>query len=138
MILLLNCLKNLDLETSALPAKEGRRVYLVHLHLICLTFRESLQRFSNEPSVSRAPKFPIVYAGHVEEGRRLAAATYLKNLLKAKWNQPDFLSSSERHNFRNQLVDSLLRSDPLVLKALNEAVRKDFYPLTVYSIDHRS
>ena len=78
----------------------------------------------------------MVCAGHVEEGRRLAAATYLKNLLKAQWHQPDFLSSSERGDFRNQLVNSLLRSDPLVLKALNEAVCNDFYPLTVYSIDH--
>eukprot|EP00250_Pteridium_aquilinum_P033256 c5372_g1_i1 orf=217-3513(+) len=71
--------------------------------------------------------FPFVLlklcAGPVEGGRRLAAATYLKNLLKTQWHQPDFMSPSEKPAFRNQLVDALLQSDFVVLKTLAEGFR---------------
>lgn len=62
-------------------------------------------------------------SGASEEGRRLAAATYLKNLLKTHWHQPDFLPPNERLAFRNQLVDALLQADLVVRKTLAEAFR---------------
>lgn len=64
----------------------------------------------------------IVCAGGREKGIRVAAATYLKNFLKAHWSAQGAISCDEKLEFRNQLVDELLRVDGLVLKLLAEAV----------------
>jgi hypothetical protein len=62
-------------------------------------------------------------AGGQDKGLRVAAATYLKNFLKTHWNQQeDGLSLEEKLEFRNQLVEVLLRVDGLVLKLLAENV----------------
>ena len=63
-----------------------------------------------------------VYSGGREKGIRVAAATYLKNFLKAHWSVEGVMSYDEKLEFRNQLVDELLRVDGLVLKLLAEAV----------------
>lgn len=64
----------------------------------------------------------LIYSGGREKGIRVAAATYLKNFLKAHWNAEGALSSEEKLEFRNQLLDELLQVDGLVLKLLAEAV----------------
>ncbi|MCO5600948.1 hypothetical protein L7F22_055065 [Adiantum nelumboides] len=76
-------------------------------------------------SAQAIPGFPFILlslsSGLANDGRCLAAATYLKNLLKAQWNKPEFMAIIERPVFRNQLVDALLRADISVLKTLAEA-----------------
>ncbi|KAH7292282.1 hypothetical protein KP509_29G060400 [Ceratopteris richardii] len=76
-------------------------------------------------SAEATPGFPFslltLASGPIEEGRRLAAATYLKNLLKAQWHKSDFMQANERPVFRNQLVDALLQVDSAVLKTFAEA-----------------
>ena len=62
-------------------------------------------------------------AGGQEKGQRIAAATYLKNFVKKNWSDETIMSPDERLEFRNQLVEVLLRVDGLVLKILAEAVR---------------
>lgn len=57
-----------------------------------------------------------------EKGQRVAAATYLKNFLRAHWSEENAMSVEERLEFRNQLMEVLLRVDGLVLKLLAEAV----------------
>lgn len=53
----------------------------------------------------------------------MTAATYLKNLVKMHWSsEGDLIGLEEKREFRNQLVDVLLRVDGLVLKLLAEAV----------------
>jgi hypothetical protein len=46
----------------------------------------------------------------------------LKNFLRTHWTEGKLLSPQERLEFRNQLVEVLLRVDGLVLKLLAEAV----------------
>jgi hypothetical protein len=71
-------------------------------------------------------------AGGQDKGLRVAAATYLKNFLKTHWNQQeDELSLEEKLEFRNQLVEVLLRVDGLVLKLLAENV----CPTSLTSLD---
>ncbi|KAG0569597.1 hypothetical protein KC19_6G101400 [Ceratodon purpureus] len=74
-----------------------------------------------------APTFALcllkLAAGGREKGIRVAAATYLKNFLKAHWSVEGVMSYDEKLEFRNQLVDELLRVDGLVLKLLAEAFR---------------
>lgn len=62
-------------------------------------------------------------AGGQEKGQRIAAATYMKNFLKKNWIEETIMPFEERMEFRNQLVEMLLRVDGLVLKILAEAVR---------------
>lgn len=62
------------------------------------------------------------FAGGQEKGQRIASATYLKNFLRTHWTEGKLLSPQERLEFRNQLVEVLLRVDGLVLKLLAEAV----------------
>lgn len=62
-------------------------------------------------------------AGGQEKGQRIAAATYLKNFVKKNWTDETVMSPEERLEFRNELVEVLLRVDGLVLKILAEAVR---------------
>lgn len=52
----------------------------------------------------------------------MTAATYLKNLVKMHWSSEGAIGLEEKREFRNQLVDVLLRVDGLVLKLLAEAV----------------
>jgi hypothetical protein len=47
----------------------------------------------------------------------------LKNFLRTHWTEGKLLSPQERLEFRNQLVEVLLRVDGLVLKLLAEAFR---------------
>lgn len=61
-------------------------------------------------------------AGGQEQGQRIAAATYLKNYLKRNWSESPIMSHEEKLEFRNQLVEVLLRVEGLVLKILTEAV----------------
>lgn len=60
--------------------------------------------------------------GGPEKGQRVAAATYLKNFLRSHWSEENAMSVEERLEFRNQLIEILLRVDGLVLKLLAEAV----------------
>ncbi|KAG0600495.1 hypothetical protein M758_11G038800 [Ceratodon purpureus] len=73
------------------------------------------------------PKFGLfllmLSAGGQEKGQRIAAATYLKNFVKKNWSDETIMSPDERLEFRNQLVEVLLRVDGLVLKILAEAFR---------------
>ncbi|CAM6082528.1 unnamed protein product [Calypogeia fissa] len=73
------------------------------------------------------PKFSLclllLSAGGDDKGQRVAAATYLKNFLRNHWTEEDALPAEERLEFRNQLVEVLLRVDGIVLKLLAEAFR---------------
>lgn len=73
------------------------------------------------------PKFGLflllLSAGGQEKGQRIAAATYLKNFVKKNWTDETVMSPEERLEFRNELVEVLLRVDGLVLKILAEAFR---------------
>lgn len=60
--------------------------------------------------------------GGREKGIRVAGAISLKNFLKAHWNAEGVMSRDERLEFRNQLVDVVLRVDDLVRKPLAESV----------------
>lgn len=60
--------------------------------------------------------------GGPEKGQQVAAATYLKNFLRSHWSEENTMSVEERLEFRNQLMEVLLRVDGLVLKLLAEAV----------------
>lgn len=66
--------------------------------------------------------FAFVGTGGPEKGQRVAAATYLKNFLRSHWSDEKTMSVEERIEFRNQLMEVLLRVDGLVLKLLAEAV----------------
>ncbi|XP_073393290.1 uncharacterized protein [Physcomitrium patens] len=72
-----------------------------------------------------APKFALclleLAAGGREKGIRVAGAISLKNFLKAHWNAEGVMSRDERLEFRNQLVDVVLRVDDLVRKPLAES-----------------
>jgi hypothetical protein len=58
-------------------------------------------------------------AGGQEKVQRIAAATYLTNIVKKNWTEETVMSPEERLEFRNQLVEEvLLRVDGLVLKIL--------------------
>ncbi|KAG6548714.1 hypothetical protein Mapa_009869 [Marchantia paleacea] len=61
--------------------------------------------------------------GGDEKGQRVAAATYLKNFLRNHWSEESAMPTVERLEFRNQLVEVLLRVDGIVLKLLAEAFR---------------
>jgi len=63
-----------------------------------------------------------VCPGTREEGIRVSAATYLKNFVRVQWSSEGAVADDEKQEFRNQLVDVLLRVDGLVLKLLAEAV----------------
>lgn len=65
----------------------------------------------------------VFVAGGPEKGQRVAAATYLKNFLRSHWSEENAMSPEERLEFRNQLMEVLLRVDGIVLKLLAEAVR---------------
>ncbi|KAL2650845.1 hypothetical protein R1flu_018973 [Riccia fluitans] len=73
------------------------------------------------------PKFAlcllVLSAGGDEKGPRVAAATYLKNFLRNHWSEESAMPTEERLEFRNQLVEVLLRVDGIVLKLLAEAFR---------------
>ncbi|BBN00117.1 hypothetical protein MPTK1_1g26560 [Marchantia polymorpha subsp. ruderalis] len=73
------------------------------------------------------PKFAlcllVLSAGGDEKGQRVAAATYLKNYLRNHWSEDSAMPAVERLEFRNQLVEILLRVDGIVLKLLAEAFR---------------
>ncbi|CAM0874180.1 unnamed protein product [Alopecurus aequalis] len=84
-------------------------------------------------SAAGDPRFPIavlaVAAGDGDQGTRIAAATYLKNFVRR--NMEDGLSSSELYvEFRDQLVQAVLRAEPAILRVLIEifrqVVEKDF------------
>lgn len=64
----------------------------------------------------------LAIAGGQGKGQRVAAATYLKNYLRSHWAESKNMSVEDRLDFRNQLVEVLLRIDSLVLKLLAEAV----------------
>ncbi|XP_020101763.1 uncharacterized protein LOC109719467 isoform X2 [Ananas comosus] len=83
--------------------------------------------------LSRVPLFPLsllaVATGGESHGRRVAAATYLKNFTRRRMDKVP--SSPELHReFRNQLAQALLQTEPAILKVLVEAFRlvisKDF------------
>jgi hypothetical protein len=80
-----------------------------------------------EAAQQTMPKFASLLlrlsAGGQEKGQRIASATYLKNFLRSHWTEGKLLSPQERLEFRNQLVEVLLRVDGLVLKLLAEAFR---------------
>ena len=64
----------------------------------------------------------LCLAGGQEKGQRVAAASYLKNFLRAHWSEENAMLPEERLEFRNQLLEVLLRVDGLVVKLLAEAV----------------
>lgn len=74
-------------------------------------------------------------AGGPEKGQRVAAATYLKNFLRSQWSDEKVMSVEERLEFRNQLMEVLLRVDGLVLKLLAEAVSQLFLPVKHYLLN---
>lgn len=62
-----------------------------------------------------------VTIGGESHGRRVAAATYLKNFTRRRMDEVP--SSPELHReFRNQLAQALLQTEPAILKVLVEAV----------------
>lgn len=65
----------------------------------------------------------VFVAGGPEKGQRVAAATYLKNFLRCHWSEENAMSPEERLEFRDHLMEILLRVDGIVLKLLAEAVR---------------
>ncbi|KAL3700792.1 hypothetical protein R1sor_018814 [Riccia sorocarpa] len=73
------------------------------------------------------PKFAlcllVLSAGGEDKGQRVAAATYLKNFLRNHWSEDGSMPTEDRLEFRNQLVEVLLRVDGIVLKLLAEAFR---------------
>ncbi|GAB4859023.1 hypothetical protein Ancab_010491 [Ancistrocladus abbreviatus] len=76
---------------------------------------------------SLSPDFPfslisIAAAGDKNQGLRIAAATYLKNLLRRSF-YGECRSVSSSKEFKNQLLRNLLVVDPTVLKVLVEAFR---------------
>ena len=77
-------------------------------------------------------------AGGPEKGQRVAAATYLKNFLRSHWSDEKAMSVEERLEFRNQLMEVLLRVDGLVLKLLTEAVSHLFLLLKHHFVCDRS
>jgi hypothetical protein len=82
---------------------------------------------SHLEAAQNVPKFALcllmLAAGGPEKGQRVAAATYLKNFLRSHWSEENAMSPEERLEFRNQLMEVLLRVDGIVLKLLAEAFR---------------
>nr|PNR26439.1 hypothetical protein PHYPA_031014 [Physcomitrium patens] len=78
-------------------------------------------------AAQNSPKFALyllmLSAGAPEKGQRIAAATYLKNFLISHWSEENSMSVTEKLEFRNRLMGTLLRVDGLVLKLLSEAFR---------------
>jgi hypothetical protein len=77
-------------------------------------------------------------AGGPEKGQRVAAATYLKNILRSHWIQENAMSVEERLELRNQLMEVLLRVDGVVLKLLAEAVSQLHLPAKHHLVCERS
>ncbi|GMH18258.1 hypothetical protein Nepgr_020099 [Nepenthes gracilis] len=75
--------------------------------------------------LSLSPDFPFsllsITVGDKNEGVRIAAATYLKNLIRRNFYEGRSTSASQE--FKNQLLHALLRLDTPVLKVLLEAFR---------------
>ncbi|XP_058076603.1 uncharacterized protein LOC131225158 isoform X2 [Magnolia sinica] len=82
---------------------------------------EALDRLS-----SNLPAFPLsliaIASGGDNQGQRIAAATYLKNFTRHRV-EGDSSSPKVHHEFRNQLVQALLKVESAVLKVLVEAFR---------------
>ncbi|MQM04400.1 hypothetical protein Taro_037202 [Colocasia esculenta] len=88
---------------------------------------EGLDRLSSASGFAHA--LLAIATGGGSGGGRIAAATYLKNFTK-RWLGSESLAPEARCEFRNQLVQALLRADFAVLRILVEAFRfiviKDF------------
>ncbi|KAL8151290.1 hypothetical protein V2J09_021098 [Rumex salicifolius] len=101
---------------------------IVHLLHHTLNADGNVVRSATEllDSLSLTPDFPFslltIVAGYEDHGVRIAAATYLKNLLRRSLygeGQPGSVSKE----FRNQLLRALLHTEPSILKVLVEAFR---------------
>ncbi|KAF5464846.1 hypothetical protein F2P56_014895 [Juglans regia] len=77
--------------------------------------------------LSQLPGFPFsllsIATGGENHGRKVAAATYLKNFTRRSINEDGTLSSKVSKEFKDQLMRALLQVEPAVLKVLIEAFR---------------
>ncbi|KAJ6851805.1 importin beta-like SAD2-like protein isoform X1 [Iris pallida] len=76
--------------------------------------------------LSSLPRFPFsllaIATGGYDRGLKIAAATYLKNLIRRHMDENPY-SPELQIEFRNQLVGALLQVEPAVLKVLVEPFR---------------